>query len=210
MEHKITTQVIDEKWEQWMTCEFPNEVIATLVLQDSSYKMWWGDKVILSDRDGYIEERMAAKVEQKGKLVEVYCSDACAWDYDHEVNRTHLEALAQRWEAQEDQYLPIMQYFEAHVKGAMNEWAKRNADRVADLQMTTSDLDSRLSNLAQEVQDLQFQLNNHCDKVGELDEEMTALQKLYEGLHRLFFQHVKQRFHFSRRGEKNQPKERKE
>jgi chromosome segregation ATPase len=203
MKHKITTTKTKDQAETVLECEFEDAAIAGLISLEQAGLQWdrWKRRYV------YNALGLTAQKDDKTFTFRTYQENA----------ELPLQEIAQALEAQEAQYLPIMRYFNARAK-VFNENLKAYYEeldkRLNALEYQMKDLgnhcrnnDERITGLAETAQDLRFQLNNHCDKVGELDEEVTALQKLYEGLRGLFFQHIKQRFHFSRREEKNQPTE---
>ena len=142
VKHKITTHITDKTWVQELTCTFPNEAIATLVLEGTNTSSNWGSPCLLT---GSIDSKAAAQIRLGGRGVEVGCDETCCWDSDHEANKQHLEALAQAWKAESDKWLQIHRYYSVAVEPILRELA----DNVARLERHINTLEMAIHDVAE-------------------------------------------------------------
>ena len=191
MKHKITTTKTEDGVQTVMECEFEDAAIAELIDLERAMAQW-------ERQDSASESlRLTAKKDDKTLTFRV-----------HQSAGLPLQEIASVLEEQEAQYLPAMRYFNSRAKRFnenMREWRNELNQRLNGLEYDVKQIhrwkdaaDKEMCDMARKIQDLKWQLNNHSDKVGELDEEVTALEKLYEGLRGMFIKHAEQRFHFHR------------
>ena len=195
MKYQITTKTTGDEWEQVMTCEFANATIAELVTQDTPTYTYEGRRYIPkpnSDRGN-----SAARLQREGATVTLTCNKGHSWQRywhsDPEVNKLELEALAKDWEAKEQAWLPIAQYFEARTKDVMNEWSKRLTTKFGDLEYCVQELNRKLSacqSLLESTRDQQDGVNT--DVYDCLDIDTNQIKGLWKAL----YLHREKPFHF--------------
>ena len=178
-----------------MVCEFANVTIAELVARDVPTYSYENQKYI---RNPNSSVGAAARFQHKGTTVTLTCNKAYSWrrywHSDPDANKLELEALAKEWEAKEQTYLPIMQYFNAHVKDAMNGWAEKWTDRLLDLEHQIKELGRKLDacqSLLESTRDQQQDETNR-DIFDCLEIDNDQIKGLWRALHL----HEEKLFHF--------------